>query len=208
VTPCCYPAAALFAPGIERSMDSATPASSDEQLMAAYAASSDARAFALLFERYGPRVYAFFARTFGKKDVAEDLVQSTFLKLHAGRASYQSDRPFRPWLFTIAARVRLDELRRRYRVPPASSDDEVERVAAQDAGPAEQTEGEQARERIEAAFARLSPAERAIIQLHRGEGLSFAEIGAIVGAREGTARLRAFRAYEKLRGLLEGSAHG
>jgi RNA polymerase sigma-70 factor (ECF subfamily) len=205
----CYPAAVpaslCDAP---RSMHSPTPTSTDEQLMVAYVASSDARAFGLLFERYAPRVFSFFSRTFGKRDVAEDLVQCTFLKLHVGRGSYQSDRPFRPWLFTIAARVRLDELRRRYRVPAAASDDEVERVASREASPAELSEATEERDRIEAAFARLSSAERTLIHLHRGEGLSFAEIGGIVGAREGAARLRAFRAYEKLRALLEGSSHG
>jgi RNA polymerase sigma-70 factor (ECF subfamily) len=204
----CYAAAAPAHLRDARRMLSPTPASTDEQLMAAYAASLDARAFGLLFDRYALRVLAFFSRTFGKKDVAEDLVQSTFLKLHAGRASYQSDRPFRPWLFTIAARVRLDELRRRYRVPATASDEEVERQASREASPSELSEASEERARIEAAFAELTPADRTIIQLHRGEGLSFAEIGEIVGAREGTARLRAFRAYEKLRGLLEGGSHG
>ena len=45
-------------------------------------------------------------------------MQTTFLKLHRARDSYCADRPLKPWLFTIAASVRRDELRRRYRLPP------------------------------------------------------------------------------------------
>lgn len=184
------------------------PLTTDEQLMAAYVA-SDPAAFGQLFERYAPRVYAFFVRSFGRKDVADDLVQTTFLKLHSARTSYEQDRPFRPWLFTIAARVRLDELRRRYRVPVTASDDEVELAAASDPSPSEQAEAREQLGRIEAAFAKLSPSQRSVIQLHRVEGLSFAQIGAIMNVQEGAARLRAFRAYERLRELLgEGVSDG
>ncbi len=176
-------------------------ATTDEQLMAAYLA-SDPAAFGQLFERYAPRMYAFFVRSFGRKDVAEDLVQTTFLKLHSARTSYEQGRPFRPWLFTIAARVRLDELRRLYRVPATASDDEVERTAGNDASPSEQAEANEQLSLIEAAFAKLSPSQRTVIQLHRVEGLSFAQIGEIMNVQEGAARLRAFRAYERLRELL------
>src|SRR5262249_31030543 len=87
----------------------------DEELMDAYAAGSLA-AFDSLFARLAPRVHAFFVRSFGDVALADDLLQVTFMKLHRARADYRSGSPLRSWLFSIAARVRLDELRRRRRL--------------------------------------------------------------------------------------------
>ena len=47
-----------------------------------------------------------------------------------------------------------------------------------------------------------------VIELNRLEGLSFAEIGQALGISQGAAKLRAFRGYETLRGLLGDLAEG
>src|SRR5262245_44913303 len=97
--------------------------------MAQYAA-GDTDAFRRLFARLAPGLRAFFLRSFRDLSVAEDLVQSTFLKLHRARASYRPELAARPWIFTIAAGVRRDELRRRYRLPRHLGEDEWERMEA------------------------------------------------------------------------------
>src|SRR6476646_10770418 len=84
--------------------------------MALYA-EGDGAAFRRLFELMAPRIRAFFLRSFADAAGADDLTQATFLKLHSARVSYRADRPLKPWVFTIAAGVRCDELRRRYRLP-------------------------------------------------------------------------------------------
>src|SRR5262245_12360590 len=86
----------------------------EETLMARYAA-GDLAAFRRLFELLAPRVHGFFLRSFSDPCIADDLTQNTFLKLHRARASYRPDLPLKPWVFTIAASVRRDELRRLYR---------------------------------------------------------------------------------------------
>jgi RNA polymerase sigma-70 factor (ECF subfamily) len=62
--------------------------------------------------------------------------------------------------------------------------------------------GKQRAERVRAALDRLAEPQRAVVHLHRFEGLGFAEIGKILGITEGAAKLRAFRAYAQLRTLL------
>ncbi|MND06340.1 RNA polymerase sigma factor RpoE [compost metagenome] len=42
-----------------------------------------------------------------------------------------------------------------------------------------------------------------MIQLHRFEGLTFAEIAEVLGTTAGAVRVRAFRAYERLRTELQ-----
>ncbi|MGE5047785.1 MAG: RNA polymerase sigma factor, partial [Deltaproteobacteria bacterium] len=67
----------------------------------------DARAFERLFARLAPRVHGFFLRSFRDPGVADDLLQVTFMKVHRARSQYRKDLSLAPWLFAIAARVRL-----------------------------------------------------------------------------------------------------
>lgn len=161
----------------------------------------DALAFSRLFARVAPAVRAFFVRAFADRAVADDLLQTTFLKLHRARATYRPGSPLRPWLFTIAGRVRLDELRRRYRLPPHVGEEEIE--AAEAANPAPTVEAEACErdlgEVVRAAIDRLPASQRVVIHLHRYEQLSFADVARALGTTEGAVKLRAFRAYERLR---------
>jgi RNA polymerase sigma factor (sigma-70 family) len=174
----------------------------EESLMAAYVG-GDSQAFDQLFATLAPAVHGFFLRSFGSKAVADDLMQTTFLKIHRARASYQSSRPLRPWVFTIAARVRLDELRRRYAL---AEDADEERLAAAEEAQAVQAAAEpedpgrsQRADAVRAALARLPESQRVVIHLHRYQDLTFGEIAKVLGTTEGAVKLRAFRAYERLR---------
>ncbi len=75
--------------------------------MAAHA-SGDAKAFRELFRRWGRRVFGFLACGGAGRGLAMDMTQETFMRVHGARLSYDPARPFRPWLFTIAARVQAD----------------------------------------------------------------------------------------------------
>ncbi|MDX2019602.1 MAG: RNA polymerase sigma factor [Deltaproteobacteria bacterium] len=175
--------------------------------MAAYVA-GDGTAFDRLFTALGPRVYGFFMRTFNNTAVADDLTQITFLKVHKARADFQRDKPLRPWLFSIAARVRVDELRKLHPGKHVALEDDTEAgdsVAPEPAPPADEILDEAARaRRVRTALDALPEAQRVIIHLHRFEGLSFPQIAEALGTTEGAIKLRAFRAYEKLRQDLRG----
>ncbi len=167
--------------------------------MAAYVA-GDARAFERLFRALAPSVRAFFARSVRSGAVADDLAQSTFLKIHGARASFRPGERLRPWVFTIAARVRSDWLRAQGR--PA--DDLDSEAPDPDPGrdPASAVLVQERAERVRAALEHLPEPQRVVVHLHRFEELSFAEIGRALGISEGAARIRAFRAYDRLRSLL------
>ena len=174
----------------------------EEALMAAYA-NGDRQAFDRLFATLAPAVHGFFLRSFGNKALADDLLQTTFLKLHRARGSYQPTRPLRPWVFTIAARVRLDELRRRYALPEDADEDKLAAAEEAQAAAIEPDEAASDRaavaDRVRAALQRLPESQRVVVHLHRYEELSFGEIARVLGTSEGAVKLRAFRAYERLR---------
>jgi len=169
--------------------------------MAAYVA-GDRRAFTELFNRLAPRVHGFFLRSFSPA-VADDLLQTTFLKVHRARGEFREGARLRPWLFAIAARVRLDELRRHYRLPESASEEELARVEDTRPDPAAALEeASDVRDRVRRAVEQLPESQRAIVHLHRFEGLTFPEIAQALSTTEGAVKLRAFRAYEKLRAQL------
>lgn len=168
--------------------------------MAAYC-DGDGSAFERLFAALGPRVHGFFMRAFQSEAVADDLMQTTFLRLHRARGDYHRDQPLRPWLFAIAARVRLDEYRRRNRTPEELDEEALAR--AQEAeGHRGNAAGGSSDDRlalVRAALEALPESQRLIVHLHRYEAMTFAEIGRVLGTSEGAVKLRAFRAYERLR---------
>ena len=168
--------------------------------MEAYVA-GDAEAFQRLFRSLAPSVHAFFARTVGHGAAAEDLLQTTFLKIHRARRSWRSGGRLRPWVFTIAARVRTDWLRRSGR-EEEEVDDEAPASPEASGDPAAAALARERAERVRSALESLSGPQRVVVHLHRFEDLSFGEIGEVLGISEGAAKLRAFRAYAELRRLL------
>ncbi|SRR5216683_3326854 len=182
----------------------------DKSLMVAYAR-GDAQAFRLLFVRLAPRIHAFFRRSFGDAAAADDLMQATFLRIHVNRGRYRPEFPLRVWVFTIAARVRLDEFRRRYRLPEEAGERELETVAnassAERGSPMDAREGRELASRVREAVDELPETQRVVVHLNRFEGMTFFEIAQVLGTTEGAVKLRAFRAYERLRRLLREYFH-
>jgi RNA polymerase sigma-70 factor (ECF subfamily) len=90
----------------------------DEQLLVDYAhgaaggsGGGDQRAFAELIRRYQQELFAFLARFVSDSAAADDLFQETFIQVHRNAKSFDPERKFRPWLFTIAANKARDHLR-------------------------------------------------------------------------------------------------
>src|SRR2546429_3634657 len=155
--------------------------STDEELMSAYVA-GDARAFEKLFARLAPRVHGFFLRSFRNEAVADDLLQVTFMKVLRARAQYRPELKLMPWIFAVAARVRLDELRRRMRLPEDADEEALARAdeAASSAADPEPV-GSDVQEMVRAALSRLPETQRTVIHLHRYEGMTFSEIARVLG---------------------------
>ena len=160
----------------------------------------DRRSFAALFRRWAPRIHGFFLRVLGEPAAADDLLQITFLNVHRARRSFRPLLSLRGWLFSIAAHALQDELRRRKRHPLAPEEQQeavVDTVAAEDESVS--LESRQRALTVRAALERLPESQRAVLHLHRFEQMSFAEIARVLGTTEGAVKLRAFRAYERLR---------
>ncbi|HVR60673.1 MAG TPA: sigma factor, partial [Polyangia bacterium] len=82
------------------------------QAMERYCA-GEVAAFHRLYNLLAPRILAYLRGLIGDRAAAEDLMQHTFLKVHEARGAYVRGANPIPWIYTIAHRTCLDELRRR-----------------------------------------------------------------------------------------------
>ncbi len=86
----------------------------DAELLARYGAGDEA-AFREVVSRYKNSLYVFLRHFLNRQDLVEDVFQETFLQLFTSRDSFDTSRPLRPWLFTIAANKAKDALRKQQR---------------------------------------------------------------------------------------------
>jgi RNA polymerase sigma-70 factor (ECF subfamily) len=165
----------------------------DEALMARYA-DGDPEAFDQLFRRYEGRVYAFFVRRSGCPERAQDLYQELFLRIHRARDRFDGERPFAPWLFQIAHRLLVDDVRRAHRaheVPIGEREPQAECASP------EQCLGD--RERLGRALSALSREERHVLVSSKLGGVGYPELAAQLGKSAQAVRKLASRALQRLR---------
>ncbi len=174
------------------------------RLMAAYQDGS-APAFEGLYAILAPRLRGYLRALTRDAVRAEDLLQDTFLQLHRARRTYLAGRPVKPWVFAIARNVFLMERRsaaRRGR-REVLADGDLPEVGV----PAEM-EGLADRDRVARALAEVPRDRREAVVLHHVQGMSFKEVGAVLGISEGAAKVRAHRGMNDLRRLLGAQGGG
>lgn len=88
----------------------------DEALLLAYR-EGETGAFRALIERHQDPLLRFLVRFMGDTAAAEDVFQEAFLQVHLSADSFDVERRFKPWLFTIAANKGRDHLRKHNRRP-------------------------------------------------------------------------------------------
>ncbi len=171
----------------------------DEELMAAYV-DGDHEAFRELFRRYAPVLLRLTVRHLRSEELAREVVQQTFFQVHAARRDFRLDRKLRPWVFTIAMNLVREHYRKKKRRKETDLDEAREPAAVIERGPLEQKERARL---LRAALDRLPASQREVVELHWFEERPFVEVAAIVGSTEGAVRVRAHRAYKKLKELLD-----
>jgi RNA polymerase sigma-70 factor (ECF subfamily) len=170
----------------------------------------DDAAMSSLVRMYNDRLYNFTLRIVSQAQAAEDIVQETWLSLYEHRERYEPTWRFSTWLFTIARRKALSELRRRKVrsiVKPLTSrkkgEEEVRLEIAQEMfhSPESEASGAVLSELIDVALSRLSDLHRQIVVLRDIEGLENDEVADVLGwsIKPGAIRKRVFDARAAFR---------
>jgi RNA polymerase sigma-70 factor (ECF subfamily) len=177
-----------------------------ESLMEAFI-DGDPRAFNQLYERLAPRVCSLLTALSGDRRLAEDLTQTTFLKVHRARDTYARGARLEPWVFAIARRTLLDERRRKKRRPEDLSADGSMPEPQHDDSPEDGRLDPEQERALYARLAALPAPQREAIVLLKVQGLSINEAAKLAGTTAGAMKLRAHRAYEALRAALGHRSH-
>lgn len=164
------------------------------------AAATGGEAFARLFDRHYEAVYRFAYRFSRSQEVADEVTQETFVAALRGASRLDGSAcSLRTWLFAIARKVTLGQMRRQRREEPLGESADPRDFAAD---PAERVIALERSEAVQRAISSLPERQRAALILSEYEELSLSEIAQVVGESIGAVKSRLHRAREHLRAAL------
>jgi RNA polymerase sigma-70 factor (ECF subfamily) len=188
-------------PALLWSRETSMPSSERDPLLWGLAA-GDEESFGALYDRFGERLYRVAASVLGSREDAEDAVQDLFAALVRSRKRLPLVDDLEAYLFVSLRRAVARRLMKRGRQPTAWDPKALDAASAD--APAAQP-GED-RQRLSWALGQLPAAQREVVALKFEGGLTFAQIGQVIGTSLNTAASRYRYALERLRALLEENA--
>ena len=164
------------------------------------------RAFWDLMSIYEAMIYRFCYRKLLVKEAAEDAAKEAFIKAFEKIRTLKDDAKFKPWLFTIARNICIDELRRGNKFVDLPEDDTLDAIPNGKANPERALEEKQkmrAEEMVLDQVGKLSEKHKDVLFLVHYEGVSYEEASQVLNVPIGTVRSRLARGLDALRSRLQ-----
>ena len=178
-----------------------------EQALVTRLIAGDAGALAEVHAAFNTRLFTFLVRLSRNRDVAEDLLEDTWLRVVSRARALRTNTRLAPWLFTIARNRYFSFCRSRL----VESSHAAELIGLWPSGsprpsPFEAAAASETERRLEAALASLPMTYREVLLLVGVEGLTPADAATICGVSPETLRQRLHRARVQLARRLDASA--
>jgi RNA polymerase sigma-70 factor (ECF subfamily) len=174
-----------------------------DEALAGKAAAGDMSAFEDLVDRHRMAVYRLARSITGNHHDADDAAQETFLRVYRSLGTYDTSRPFKPWLKRIAYNTSLNTVRAGKSRSRGKADGNIPEVADQSPQQLEKIEAKQRAAKVDNAVQALPSELRATLLLRAVEGMSYKDIASAMGVKIGTVMSRLSRAREKVLDVLE-----
>jgi len=172
-----------------------------ERLIVDAAKAGNEQALSELYTLYFPRVYRYILARTGNSYDAEDLAEEVFMRVLEAIQRFQwREAPFSAWLFRIAHNAVISQRRKdgaRGRSAPLS-----EGLALDSQGPDEMVETQLTILEVRRAAEKLPEAQRQVIALRFGAGLSVAETARAMNKGEGNVKVIQHKAIAKLKEMV------
>jgi len=182
----------------------------DEELFRRFRSTRDPAAFEALVHRFERELYGYLRRFLHDAQLAEDVFQATFLRVHEKAGRFEEGRRFRPWLYAVATHQAIDARRRDRRHRPSHHDARagglgepvtlVDALAAAGETATARLATEESCRWVREAVAGLPAAQRDAVALVYGRGLKYRQVAEALGIPVGTVKSRLHAALVTLRG--------
>jgi RNA polymerase sigma-70 factor (ECF subfamily) len=181
--------------------------SPDWSVLMACAQIGDRDAYRRLLESVTPYLRRLVARHGVHPDAVEDVVQDILVTVHQVRHTYAAERPFGPWLVSIASRRIVDALRRQGRAASREMplDPEHETLPGDGANLLEEVADARV---VREALAQLPPGQRDAIRMLKLEEMSLKEAALATGTTVAALKVAVHRGLKALRKLLDRQEKG
>ena len=163
-----------------------------------------------LIEKYQHRLLRYLVYLTGRRDLAEDFFQETWVRVLERGRQYDGRREFATWLFAIARNLTIDHLRRRQLVSFESLADGDDPspvdipATGQPSGFDAAVQREQ-NDQISAGMLQIAAEYREALVLRFQEGMSLEEIAHVTGVPLGTVKSRIYRGLSALEPWVKGA---
>jgi RNA polymerase sigma-70 factor (ECF subfamily) len=165
----------------------------------------DQQGFSALLDRYQNYVFTLVLRFTNSREDAEEVSQDIFVKAYRCLADFRGDSKFSTWLYTIVRTTCITFLRKK-RIETISLDDEkvfLQAEARESTLKANMVEAKSRKSMVNEAIRLLGPEDAQIITLFYNAEQSLEEIGKILGIEPNTAKIKLYRARQKLKEKME-----
>ena len=163
----------------------------------------DLNALGDLFDRHQRLVFRTAVGITGDEQVASDLLQDVFLRMHRFAHHIDPDRPLEPWLYRTTANLTYTWMKRHNRWLRPLEDVAEWMAGSKKQSPVYLTEADEEWKDIKKAIASLSLQQRVVVVLYYINDLSLQEISEILDVPVGTIKSRLFYGRQALKKYLE-----
>ncbi len=161
----------------------------------------DGAAFDSVYATFRGPIYGFLARLSGRRDLAEELLQETFVRLAARATMLREDTRLGAWLYTVARNLHVSQARM-----SALDADRIDRASLEDPArpptPFEEAAASETQRALEWALASLPASYREVLLLVAVEKMEPGEAAQVVGVSPETLRQRLSRARTMMKEAL------
>lgn len=178
--------------------ENTSPAKLDQENILVKQAGTDDRAFEILYDFYFTKIYFFVFKRTGQKEVAEDIVSATFIKVFTGLKTFEPkhENSFAAWVYKIANNKITDYYRHQGRHPLVSIENIVEPVD-ENQNPQEDYVRNLNKTIVAKILLSLSESDQNILQLKFFADLDNMEIAEILGVKANNVGVCLFRALKR-----------
>ncbi len=152
----------------------------------------DDKAFRVLYDHYAPFIWRLVLRMTGEQQLATELLQDTFIRVHGALKKFKGEASFSTWIYRIAHNTVLMSYRKNQKAKYHDPFEDQIAVCSH-------ADLYQNKQLVHRVLADLTIEDRFLLVTREIDGLSFEEIAQICGISAGTLRTRLHRLKDSIR---------